>query len=470
MKVSTAALLASISALYPSISIYAFVAPTPTRRAFSAAKTLSASVSLATGPSGKPAATNDEDLELTRQIILGHIAKSDGGSVADEEIETASSSSTPTTTPSTLPQNDLMIRAALGRSPVERTPVWLFRQAGRHLPEYHAYKAEKNRSFLDMLSYPEDVAECTLQPLRRYPMDAAILFSDILVIAEALGIEVTMPGGVGILVPNPLAGPEEVESRIPKLSDITPAFIEETLGVVLESVKLIRAKMVEENISVPLIGFSGAPFTLMFYMIGGSSRKNKEAGMQWLNNHPEESKTLLDTLTKIITEYMAAQVESGAHMLQLFEAMGMMLEEKEFEEFALPCLEKIAVDLKARYPDIPLMIFSRGACYANEKLSKMGFDVVTMDGDVDRATARATVDGRCGLQGNYDPRELIEENGKTAETVKESAKELLDALGPQRLIANLGEGLGGKESPELVSVFIDTIHSYSEELIKKASA
>jgi len=301
-------------------------------------------------------------------------------------------------------------------------------------------------------------------------MDAAILFSDILVIAEALGIEVTMPGGVGILVPNPLTGPEEVESRIPKLSDITPAFIEETLGVVLESVKLIRAKMVEENISVPLIGFSGAPFTLMFYMIGGSSRKNKEAGMQWLNNHPEESKTLLDTLTKIITEYMAAQVESGAHMLQLFEAMGMMLEKKEFEEFALPCLEKIAVDLKARYPDIPLMIFSRGACYANEKLSKMGFDVVTMDGDVDRATARATVDGRCGLQGNYDPRELIEENGKTAETVKESAKELLDALGPQRLIANLGEGLGGKESPELVSVFIDTIHSYSEELIKKASA
>ena len=192
-------------------------------------------------------------------------------------------------------------------------------------------------------------------------MDAAILFSDILVIAEALGIEVTMPGGVGILVPNPLSGPEEVHTRIPKMEEITEEFIDETLGTVLESVKLIRSKMVEENISVPLIGFSGAPFTLMFYMIGGSSRKNKTAGMQWLNDHPDESRTLLDILTKIIIEYMSAQVRSGAHMLQLFEAMGMMLEEQEFEEFALPCLEKIAIELKARYPDVPLMVFSRGA-------------------------------------------------------------------------------------------------------------
>lgn len=320
-----------------------------------------------------------------------------------------------------------------------------------------------------MLQHPEDVAECTLQPLRRYPMDAAILFSDILVIAQALNIKVTMPGGVGILVPNPLAGPEEVATRVPTLDEITPEFINDKLGVVLESVKLIRSKMVEENISVPLIGFSGAPFTLMFYMIGGSSKKNKEAGMTWLNEHPDESRTLLKTLTKIIIEYMAGQVESGAHMLQLFEAMGMMLEEKEFYEFAMPCLGEIAVELKKRYPDVPLLVFSRGACYANEELSKLGFDVVTMDGDVNRTTARAVVDGRCGLQGNYDPRELIEDNGKTPETVRETTKALLEALGPQRLIANLGEGLGGKESPELVQVFIDTIHSESEAMIKEAA-
>jgi uroporphyrinogen decarboxylase len=308
----------------------------------------------------KAASTSDEDLELTRKIILDHIAKSDFSTEIDDDSEASSDTNVSYTMPAP-PKNDLMIRTALGREPVERTPVWLFRQAGRHLPEYHAYKKEKGRSFLDMLQYPEDVAECTLQPIRRYPMDAAILFSDILVIAQALNIEVTMPGGVGILVPNPLAGPEEVATRVPSVDQITPAFIQEKLGTVLESVKLIRSKMVEEDIHVPLIGFSGAPFTLMYYMIGGSSKKNKESGMTWLNENPDESRTLLDALTKIIIEYMSAQVANGAHMLQLFEAMGMMLEEKEFEEFALPCMEKIAVELKQRYPDVPLMVFSRGA-------------------------------------------------------------------------------------------------------------
>ncbi|GFH61296.1 hypothetical protein CTEN210_17772 [Chaetoceros tenuissimus] len=419
---------------------------------------------LTTGPGGKPATSSEEDLALTRQIIMNQIAKEVGAST-----DSPATSDGPTYTMPAPPANDLMIRAALGREPVERTPIWLFRQAGRHLPEYKEHKEKTGRSFLDMLQYPEDVAECTLQPLRRYPVDAAILFSDILVIAEALNIEVTMPGGVGILVPNPLAGPEEIETRVPSLDEISPQFIQDKMGVILESVKLIRQKMKEEKIDIPLIGFSGAPFTLMFYMIGGSSRKNTDSGMKWLNEYPEQSQKLLDVLTKIITEYMSAQVEAGAHMLQLFEAMGMMLEEKEFYDFAMPCLEKIATALKSRYPDVPLMIFTRGACYANEKLSKMGFDVVTMDGDVDRSTARATVGDRCGLQGNYDPAELIEENGKTPETVKETAKALIDELGPQRLIANLGEGLGGKESTDLVQVFVDTIHEYSEAKIKESA-
>ena len=302
--------------------------------------------------------TREEDLKLTRELIMANIGGESSPEAAAESEPTSVEIKYTNPAP---PANDLMIRAALGRDPVERTPVWLFRQAGRHLPEYHAHKEKTGRSFLDMLKVPEDVAECTLQPCRRYPMDAAILFSDILVIAEALSIKVTMPGGVGILVPNPLAGPEEVATRIPSIDEITPAFIEDKMGVILDSVKLIRKKMAEEDISIPLIGFSGAPFTLMFYMIGGSSKKNLDIGMKWLNEYPEESQKLLDVLTNIIIEYMSAQVEAGAHMLQLFEAMGMMLEEKELYEFSVPCLEKIATELKRRYPDVPLLVFSRGA-------------------------------------------------------------------------------------------------------------
>jgi uroporphyrinogen decarboxylase len=415
---------------------------------------------------GLAAASQEEDLELTRQIIMNHVKKmglDDEGVEIDEDTLPSHNKN-----PDDYPYNDLMIRAALGREDVERTPIWLFRQAGRHLPEYQEYKQKTGRSFLDMLSYPEDVAECTMQPIRRYNVDAAILFSDILVIAEAFNIKVTMPGGVGIQVPLPLVGPADMKERVPALESLNKDFVYEKLGHVMESVKLIREQMKKEDISIPLIGFSAAPWTLLFYMVGGSSKKNQHIGMEWLHSYPDASKDLLDRLTTIVIEYMAEQVENGAHMLQLFEAMGMMIEEKEFYDFAMPCLEKIAKELKGRYPDVPLMVFSRGASFANEELSKLGYDVITIDGSVDRSVARDVVGGRTGLQGNYDPRELIAENGKTPETVKATAKELLEALGPQRLIANLGEGLGGKESPELVNVFVEAIHEESEKMIREA--
>jgi hypothetical protein len=241
------------------------------------------------------ASSQEEDLELTRQIIRQHeerlsaatqqaAASTPQQQLGDDGIlpvsptimtnndEETDESSTINVQQEDRPKNDLMIRAALGE-PIHQTPVWLFRQAGRHLPEYEAYKQQTQRNFLQLLQDPTSVAECTLQPIRRYQVDAAILFSDILVIAEALNVEVTMPGGVGIQIPHPLQSPEEIITRLPSITTAgTSQFINDKLGHVLEAIRQIRIAMRKEDKSIPLIGFSAAPWTLLYYMVGGSVR------------------------------------------------------------------------------------------------------------------------------------------------------------------------------------------------------
>lgn len=230
--------------------------------------------------------------------------------------------------------------------------------------------------------------------------------------------------------------------------------VAERLSHVLEAVSLIRQELKGE---VPLIGFSAAPWTLFYYIVGGSSKKNQENGERWLKEHPEASKALLDSLGDIVIEYLSAQVKAGAQMLQVFEAMGMFIGPESMEKHAMPQMERIAATLKQRHPEVPLLVFPRGAAYALPQLQKAGYDVLTLDATADRATVRSQLPGVC-LQGNFDPALLVE---GTPASVTAAVNSMLDELGSQKLIANLAEGLGGKEQCENVAAFVDAVHAYT---------
>ncbi len=362
-------------------------------------------------------------------------------------------------------QNDLMVRAARGEK-VERTPIWIFRQAGRHLPEYNEYKKTTNKNFLELLDDPADVTECTMQPIRRYDLDAAILFSDILVILQAYGIEVSMPGGVGIQVPEPLANPSEIYSRLPS----GKVDVHDKLSHVITAVTSIKEELKGK---VPLIGFSAAPWTLMYYMVGGSSKKNQRIGQSWLDNHPEESQALLDMLTDTVIDYMSAQIDAGADMIQVFEAMGEFVNDESFYKWCIPSLSRIATELKSKHPNVPLLVFPRGATYALKDMQRIGYDVVTLDTQTNRQEIRAILKEKENLpssgkisvvQGNLDV-SLLKAGESSVSAVEAGVKTMLEELGPHKLIANLGEGLTGQEDPEYVNAFVESVHKISEEMM-----
>ncbi|XP_023486917.1 uroporphyrinogen decarboxylase isoform X2 [Equus caballus] len=307
-------------------------------------------------------------------------------------------------------KNDTFLRAAWGED-TDYTPVWCMRQAGRYLPEFRETRAAQD--FFSTCRSPEACCELTLQPLHRFPLDAAIIFSDILVVPQALGMEVTMVPGKGPSFPEPL----REECDLERLKH--PATVASELGYVFQAITLTRQRLAGR---VPLIGFAGAPWTLMTYMVEGGSSSTMAQAKRWLYQRPQASHRLLRILTDALVPYLVGQVAAGAQI-----------------------------------------IFAKDGHFALEELAKAGYEVVGLDWTVAPKKARERVGKTVTLQGNLDPCALY----ASEEEIGRLVKQMLDDFGPQRYIANLGHGLYPDMDPKHVGAFVDAVHKHSRLLQQK---
>ncbi|XP_063226894.1 uroporphyrinogen decarboxylase isoform X3 [Bacillus rossius redtenbacheri] len=344
-------------------------------------------------------------------------------------------------------KNDRLLRAARGEA-VDRVPVWVMRQAGRYLPEFRELR--QKHDFFTICRTPELAAEITLQPVRRFDLDAAIIFSDILVVPQALGMVVEMRAGVGPMLPAPLVEPGDL-GRL-----VTPVDVRAQLGYVARAITLVRHRLEGR---VPLVGFSGAPWTLMAYMVEGGGSKTQSRAKAWLYRHPEASARLLGLLTDVVVDYLVMQAEAGAQLLQVFESNAEYLGPDTFREFALPCIRQVSERVRAGLaqrglPPVPMTIFAKGAHYALQELAGSGYEVVGLDWTVDPGVARAAVGPGVTLQGNLDPCALY----APVESVRERGAALVRSFGRQRYIANLGHGMYPDMDPASVQALVEGVH------------
>lgn len=351
-------------------------------------------------------------------------------------------------------KNDLILRAAR-RQPVTRVPVWVMRQAGRYLPEFRDTRSRHD--FFTVCRTPYLACEVTLQPLRRYDLDAAIIFSDILVVPQAMGQEVIMVESKGPVMPKPISEPADLERlRL-------PVDVNKELSYVMDAITLTRHSIQGK---VPLLGFAGAPWTLMAYMIEGGSSNTHSKSKRWLYNHPEASERLLDAITTVVIDFLVAQVRAGAQMVQLFESHCGVLTPELFRRFELPRLARIVSEFRRQLgPDAtPIIAFAKEGHFAMEMLAKdCGFDVVSLDWTMEPADCRRRLASYpVALQGNLDPVLMASEN---RDLLTKEISRMLSGFGTTGYICNLGHGIYPDAQPETVEAFVNTVHKLSEAAI-----
>lgn len=337
-------------------------------------------------------------------------------------------------------QNDLILRAARGQQ-VERVPVWMMRQAGRILAEYRAVR-EKAGSFIQLATTPELAAEVTIQPVDILGVDAAIIFSDILVVPEAMGLPYVMEEKVGPIFPTTIHSMADVE----KLRVANP---EEELKYVLDAIKIVKSEL---NGRVPLIGFAGAPFTLLCYMIEGRGSKTFSKAKKALYSEPELSHALLQKITDTTIAYLKAQIAAGANLVQIFDSWAGILSPEQYRIYSLPYIAQICDAIT----EVPVTVFAKGAFFAREDMGKLNCDVVGLDWNMDIAESRRLVGDSKTLQGNLDPCVLY----SSFDEIKKHTRSMIQQFGTQKYIANLGHGVYPDTNPDKVKCFIDTVKEY----------
>jgi uroporphyrinogen decarboxylase len=358
--------------------------------------------------------------------------------------------------PATL-HNDTFLRACL-REPTEYTPVWLMRQAGRYLPEYNATRARAG-SFMGLATNPDYATEVTLQPLERFPLDAAILFSDILTVPDAMGLGLSFAAGEGPRFAHPLRDDAAVHAlAVPPM---------EKLRYVFDAVASIRRAL---DGRVPLIGFSGSPWTLACYMVEGAGSDDYRQVKTMLYSRPDLMHRILEINANAVAAYLNAQIDAGAQAVMVFDSWGGVLEHRAFERFSLAYTRRVLAQLKREHDGrrVPAIVFTKGGGLWLEAIAAAGADVVGLDWTCDLGAARRRVDDAVALQGNLDPMVLF----ASPDAVAAEARAVLDAFGsPQRAdgrcgghVFNLGHGISQFTPPEAVKVLVDTVHAHSRTL------